>query len=50
MQPELEMIAPVVFAFATFLTVWFTAAALETTPNSGVLIIHDDNTASYTIS
>ncbi len=50
MQPELEMIAPVVFAFATFLTVWLTATALDTTPNSGVLIIQDDTTAHRTIS
>ncbi len=50
MMPELEMIAPVVFAFAMFVTLWLGVTALEATPNSGVLIIQEDDASYYSIS
>ncbi len=50
MQPELEMIAPAVFAFVTLLSVWLGVTAFETRPNSGVLIIPQDDASYFTIS
>gem|GEM_PF-3529192 len=50
MQPELEMIAPVVFAFVTFLSVWLGVTALDIKPNSGVLIIPHDDASYFAIS
>jgi len=50
MQPELEMIAPVVFAFVTLMSVWLGVTALEIRPNSGVLIIPQDEASYYSIS
>jgi len=50
MQPELEMIAPVVFAFVTLLALWLGVTALENTPNSGILIIQDDDARFHAIS
>ena len=50
MHPELEMIAPVVFAFVTLLSLWLGVTALDNRPNSGVLIIQDGNTSFHAIS
>lgn len=50
MQPELEMIAPVVFAFVTLLALWLGVTAMENTPNSGVLIIPVDDASYLSIS
>jgi len=36
MHPELEMIAPVVFAFVMLFSLWLGLTALENRPNSGV--------------
>lgn len=50
MHPELEMIAPVVFAFVMLFSLWLGLTALENRPNSGVLIIQEDTTSFYAIS
>ncbi len=50
MLPELELITPLVFTFAMILTLWLSLTAVDVSPNSGVLIIHEDDASFYSIS